>query len=271
MTNASSFHVTVDPTNPGQFFACCALLELANRLWDGSRGWFASHGTEFHLSCGDHELSDLVGALAQAVLTHVDPEDPYSSPIGIGHPFRPIEIDWWQRDQTGARDLKVWAGTMESFGIAVAMQHALRDVRFHSIDVLQVGVVTMTPPEPGRKPQKKEPFYFDARRAPNSHALDVGFSVNDIELKTVAHPAVELLCLIGLQVARPSFTSTKRLYDYWVWPMPITSNLILPAATGAMHIPGALGFRFENWFRTGQRKHKAFRFAVPSTTPGVTP
>ena len=30
-----SFQVRVDPTNAGQFFACCGLLELANRLWQG--------------------------------------------------------------------------------------------------------------------------------------------------------------------------------------------------------------------------------------------
>ena len=32
-----SFSVNVDPTNPGQFFACCGLLELADRLWQGGR------------------------------------------------------------------------------------------------------------------------------------------------------------------------------------------------------------------------------------------
>ncbi len=28
--------IPVDLTNPGQFFACCGLLELADRLWHGS-------------------------------------------------------------------------------------------------------------------------------------------------------------------------------------------------------------------------------------------
>src|SRR5262245_36342044 len=44
-----SISVNVDPTNPGQFFACCGLLELADRLWPGAEGWFASDGTAFHL------------------------------------------------------------------------------------------------------------------------------------------------------------------------------------------------------------------------------
>ena len=39
--------VRVDPTNPGQFFACCGLLELADRLWDGAEGWFED---DVHLS-----------------------------------------------------------------------------------------------------------------------------------------------------------------------------------------------------------------------------
>ena len=267
MTVASSFWVNVDPTNPGQFFACCGLLELADRLWPVAEGWFENHGRQFHLACGRHSLAELVTAIANANLVHRDPEDPYSSPLVVGSPFRPLEIDWWVRDQTGARDLKVWAGTMESYGIAVAMQRAIRDQSFLSDDLFEIGKVVTQPDNPSKK---KEPYYFDARRSPNAHSIDVGFSANDLRLTSTAHPAVELLCLIGIQVARPAFTDQKRIYDYSLWPMPITANLILAAATGAMDLPGALTFRFENWFRTGQKKHKAFRSAIPRSQAGVS-
>lgn len=266
MTLKSSFSVNVDPTNPGQFFACCGLLELADRLWTDAEGWFARSGTEFHIACGEHSCSELITAIAHATLIHSDPDDPYSSPIRIADPFRPIEIDWWITDQTGARDLKVWAGTMESFGIARAMQQAIRDSRFQSADLFQIGTVVTNPDDPAKK---KEPFYFDSRRSPNAHSLDVGFSPNDLRLTSIAHPAVELLCLIGIQVARPAFTDQKRIYDYSLWPSPLPANLLLPAATGALQIPGAMYFRFENWFRTGQKKHKAFRSAIPCTLVGV--
>lgn len=46
-----SITVAVDPTNPGQFFACCGLLELADRLWPGAEGWFADSGREFQIAC----------------------------------------------------------------------------------------------------------------------------------------------------------------------------------------------------------------------------
>lgn len=264
-TPTPSFSVNVDPTNPGQFFACCGLLELADRLWPGAEAWFEPDGHQFHVSCGEHTLAELIHAIATARLIHLVPDNPYSSPIQIGAPFRELDIDWWVFDQTGARDLKVWAGTMESFGIARAMQHAIRGDRFQSPDILNVGVVVTNPDEPSKK---KEPYYFDARRSPNASSLDVGFSVNDLGVTSTAHPAVELLCLIGLQVARPSGTSQKRVYDYSLWTIPLMANLLLAASTGQLQLPGSTTFRFENWFRTGQKKHKAFRSSVPLSIHG---
>jgi hypothetical protein len=260
----TAIQVDVDPTNPGQFFACCALLELADRLWPEVEGCFSNDLRKFLISCGEHTLAELVSATANCSMTQVE-GDPYSSPILIGAPFRELEIDWWVRDLTGARDLKVWAGTMESYGIAKAMQYAIRETSFEVNDFLNIGQVVMNPDEPNKK---KEPYYFDARRCPNAHSLDVGFAANDLGLTTTAHPAVELLCLIGLQVARPAFTSQKRIYDYTVWTTPLTANLLLAAATGALELPGSQTYRFENWFRTGQKKHKAFRSAFPISMTG---
>lgn len=254
-----SFSINVDVTNPGQFFACCGLLELADRLWPGAEGWFSDDGSEFNVAC-DGTLSDLVNAIASANLVHTNPADLYSSPLVIAEPFRPLSIDWWETDQTGAKDLKVWAGTMESFGIAYAMQHALQDERFHGPNLFDIGLVVTTPNNPKKK---KEPYYFDARRAHNAHSRDIGFAPNDLNLTSIAHPAVELLCLIGLQVARPAFTDEMRIYDYFTWVVPLMPNLLLAASCGKLGLPGQRRYRFENWFRTGQKKHKAFRSAIP--------
>src|SRR6266446_4280053 len=48
-----AIRIAVDPTNPGQFFACCGLLELADRLWQGAEGWF--EGQQFWLQPVDAE------------------------------------------------------------------------------------------------------------------------------------------------------------------------------------------------------------------------
>jgi CRISPR-associated protein Csx14 len=262
---SASIEVNVDPTNPGQFFACCGLLELADRRWPGAEGWFAADGRRFQIAC-DGTLKKLVHAISTGELTPLDPDDGTSTPFTVGNPFRPLSVDWWQTDQTGARDLKVWAGTMESYGIAFAMQMALRDEKFQSPELFDIGMVVANPEDPTKK---KEPYYYDARRAPNAHSRDIGFSPNDLGSTTVAHPAVELLCIIGLQVARPSFTDEARIYDYFTWPIPIPTNLLLSASTGTLELPGQHGYRFENWFRTGQKKHKAFKTAIPLPFQGV--
>jgi CRISPR-associated protein Csx14 len=255
--------VKVDPTNPGQFFACCGLLELADRLWPGAGGWFQEE--EFRVTCG-HELNELVPEICKASLKQLDPDDDTGSAIELGEPFRPLLLDWWHdelfgfRNRLNGKELKVWAGTMESVRIAKSMQLALRDERFLSPDLFNVGLVAYDPEDSDKK---VEPYYFDARRGPNAHSRDVGFSPNDLGMTTMAFPAVEFLCLVGVQRARAEPTEQQRIYDYYTWPAPILTNLILPVSTGRLSVPGQRGYRFENWYRTSQKKHKAFLPAIP--------
>lgn len=253
-----SIVVNVDPTNPGQFFACCGLLEFADRLWPGAEGWF--EGEEFKIEC-EGSLPELVRQVTSANLTLLDPDDIYSGRVSLGERFR-IRLDWWHEagGKKDAKDLKVWAGTMESFGIARAMQHALRGEHFFTDELLNVGMVVPDPDDPKKK---KEPFYFDSRRGPNAHSRDVGFSANDLGLTTTAFPAVELLCLVGIQRCLPAKTDETRIYKYFTWAMPLALVLLPAAVSGLLPGVGAQGYRFENWFRTGQRKHKAFRSAIP--------
>lgn len=260
-----SFAVNVDPTNPGQFFACCGLLELADRLWPGAEGRFTNRDREFCLSSGG-DLGALVGAIGRAQLVLVDESDIYSGRAKIGHPFRELVLDWWHElgGRPDAKDLKVWAGTMESCGIARAMQNAMRAPEFAAPQLFDVGCVAYTP-----EGDKKEPFYFDARRGPNAHSRDVGFSPNDLALTSTAYPAVELLCLVGLQRCLPARTREARIYDYHTWSEPLEPALLPAAASGLLPHIRTRGYRFENWFRTGQKKHKAFRSAVPLSSRGV--
>ncbi len=113
-----------------------------------------------------------------------------------------------------------------------------------------------------RLKSKTEPFYFDAKRGPNADSRDVGFSPNDLKLKTLASPAVEFLCLIGLQRAIPQ-PAGARLFDYHLWAEPIPASLLVAAVNGLIQPERHPAYRFESWFRTSQRKHKAFLNANP--------
>jgi hypothetical protein len=251
--------VKVNPANPGQFFACCGLLDLADRASGGAEGWFEDR--EFCIA-GDLDLPALVDLLTGAELRQIDGEDTTSSPISIGAPFGDLRLDWWKDEQAGGKELKVWAGTMESTRIARAMQNAMRDPKFRECDLLDVGVVAFDPDDAGKK---VEPFYFDARRARNAHSRDVGFAPNDLQMTTTAFPAVELLCLIGLQRCLPERGGRPRVFEYFTWATPTLPSLLPAAVIGLLSPADQVGYRFENWYRTGQKKHKAFRFATVFT------
>jgi CRISPR-associated protein Csb3 len=194
-------------------------------------------------------------------LIHSDPENKTASPIEFGTPFTGLRLDWWLDDMAGGKKLKVWAGTMESVKIAKAMQFAMRDERCASPSLFDVGVIAYDPDNPTKK---VEPYYFDSRRGPNAHSRDVGFSPNTLSLTTTAFPAVELLCLVGLQRCLPAPASNKRrhVYEYCSWGRPAPSTLLAPIVSGAISWPGGGRYRFENWYRTGQKKHQAFRSAI---------
>ena len=258
-----SIRVGVDPTNPGQYFACCGLLELADRLWPSAKGWFEKR--EFCVSCGG-ELAGLVGNLTKAKLAQLDANDNTGSAIRIGEPFQPaLRLDWWHDDRAGGKELKVWAGRMESLRIARAMQNAMKDERFLSPELFDVGLLAYDPDDTEKK---VEPYYFDSRRGPNAHSRDVGFSPNDLQMTTTAFPAVELLCLVGLQRCLPVKTSKARVFDYYTWTVPMPPELLPPVVAHELTFSDSHGFRFENWYRTGKKMHKAFRSAVP-LSPGA--
>jgi CRISPR-associated protein Csb3 len=197
-------------------------------------------------------LREVIIAVSRAELVQLDPGDATASPILIKAPFN-LRIDWWKDGDAVFSGLKVWAGTMESFRIARAMQLTMRQAVLQSSDLFNVGLIAYDSDDPSKK---VEPYYFDARRGPNAHSRDIGFSPNDLGMTTTAFPAVELLCLIGLQRCKPLPTPHPRVYDYHLWVRPIGPVLLPPAVAGLLQ--PSLGYEFESGFRTGQKKHKAF-------------
>jgi CRISPR-associated protein Csb3 len=247
-----------DLANPGQFFGCCGLLELADGLQPGAKGWF--EGSDFHIA-SDVTLAELIEKISRVELRAMDPGNSTSTRIQIGSPFN-LRLDWWLDDRAGGRDLKVWAGTMESARIAQAMQRTMQAPEFQTPALLNIGCIAYD----GEK--KVEPYYFDARRGPNAHSRDVGFSPNDLQLTTTAFPAVEFLCLVGLQRAIPTRIKRSRMFEYYTWKQPLPPELVPVAVAGLLPHAHQQGYRFENWYRTGQKKHKAFLPAIPISPRG---
>lgn len=260
-TPEPSIRIPIDPTNPGQFFACCGLLELADKAWPNALAWFDN--SHFSLAPAqlipNANLSTLLETLCSAELKQVDEQDDTASPIRLGPTFN-LTLDWWNDAHAGGNRLKIWAGRMSSVRIAKAMRAALKSPDITANNLLDHGTVVFDPDEPDRK---VEPFYFDARRGNNAMSRDIGFKPDPLQMTTTAFPAVEFLSLVGLQRARPlPDPKHRRILDYCTWSLPSPPQLLPALITGLIPQAHPRRYRFENAFRTDQKKHKAFTTAT---------
>jgi CRISPR-associated protein Csx14 len=264
--------IPVDLTNPGQFFACCGLLELADRLWPGAEGWFGRR--EFFILTVDRTktLSELLSEARSTTFdvgddTESEEDDSKEGDLPV-EPIRlqwngqkpAIHLDWW-----ADKSIKPWAGSMKERVILRAMLDAIDPLRLDPFSDLKA-VLYQSPKK--RKPDKKEPFYFDPRRGNRSHPLDSGFSPDTHKMQAECCPTLEALCFIGLQRARPASTGIANQSRYTVWTKlspsdpGLPANLVGAVTCGIVRLPGSTDYAFDNYFRTDQRKHKTFSQAT---------
>ncbi len=251
--------VKVDVTNPGQFFACCGLHELANRLVAGCLSHFPGDGS-FRITPASQEesldLGLLIAALHDVVVNAVDKEDLAATPLELAAPFG-LRLDWWGDERSGGADLKTWAGQQKVVRIFGAMKAALLDELVSGEVLLDRGEVLY---EPGSRTKTVEPFYFDSRRAAQAHAIDVGFSPDAQQMEMPVHSTVEILCLVGLQRFRPR-QNDDRSRSYYTWKTPLPAAVAAAVASGGAELPDSTEYRFRLLYRT--KYLKGFLPAIP--------
>lgn len=205
----------LDPTNPGQFYACCGLIELFTLLkqrdplshfdHDASRPKHA----EFVLAeVSESDLSDLVGQIASAKYTSMPDWKTEQSirPIRAEFPGLALELDWWLDEfRLEATPLKCWAGQVTSQRLFEELPKLLNP-EVGSSQIFHFA-----------KPSKSK-FGVDSRSAWN--ALDFGYSPNEHGEDAATFPAVEMLAAFGLQSFRP-FPDKKRSARYSLWRTPL--------------------------------------------------
>lgn len=256
----SIVRIKVDLSNPGQFFACCGILELADRLWRNSAvcGGFSSKGFELVVGLSSPSLKDIIESFTKAEVWQLDAADNAASPLYLGEPFN-LRLDWWQKvdgpnkariDLGGGDQLKPWAGKQFGPLIFRLMKNACAD-----IDILKLldnpkAIYDAT----GSKKRKKtiSPFYFDARREETSQ--DIGFSPDEQDMSVMAYPAVESLALIGLQRFTPAveWNGHARSFLYVAWSEPLPPAAAMAAVSGMMPARSCGTFRFTKPSRGGE-------------------
>ena len=288
MASKADITIPVDLTNPGQFFACCGLLELASRIDENALGWF--DGSKFCIkTCVKDFLDEFFSCAVEVDTTYQsadaddgseedadDGDDHHRGrvfPMRLGPPFH-LLLNWWTDAEAQGQKLKLWTAGQRVTDLLLGhhkkkkkkakgkpdetirvytpstREHFARVVREHPDDWLRKAVPIASPAA----------FSFDSRLSRNN-AIDLGH----VTASTLAFsPAIDVLCLIGFQRFRPKMIEVWNCNRYcsWIVPLPV---LVAPLATLGM-LPSFVGqyFEFPVKARDSQGRFKLFGHAQPA-------
>lgn len=233
-----TLRIPVDVTNPGQFFACCGLLELAHRQWPAAEGWFESG--RFSLARLDQEaadLSDLLRPLLACTIERLPGADAKTAPIRLGTPLC-VSLRWWLRSDGSANLFKTWAANATSLQMFCKWRQPLANL-FDSIKNSPEGLFAFTSRIQGS-------YGFDSDLCWD--ALTVGFSFNEHSgLKALpTRPPVEMLGALGLQRFFPNLDERAQIVQYATWGVPLTAPVASAASLGLL--PSATLHRLKTRF-----------------------
>ena len=208
--------IPVDLTNPGQVFACCGLLELADRLWPGAEVTGGFSPPRFQRSLfqvfarATFSSSELVKVLVNCERTAVDPYQPIQGSDGMpvkdankikpvllqhnptvgGEPFS-IRLSWWLDELEGKQSpFKTWSAHNSAASLVADLSRRVRPDDIKDENLLE------------QRADATSRLGLDPRSSWNT--LDTGFSPNDQQLPVDTYAATELLAAVGLETFRPA-------------------------------------------------------------------
>lgn len=247
-TTTPSFSVNVDPTNPGQFFACCGLLELADRLWPGAEGYFGDR--TFHIEC----RGSMCSLLSMLVMDPPEEMTELDNGLSVKPLIAPLRFSF-DGGATCALTLDAWMTVRRDKGEAVAVANPPWNFwsgQQTSLSIWRDLRLTLAGQLRSLTTEQKENLFtcrvllsgrygFDPGAAWN--ALDVGFSPNEQKLEVASSAAVELLAAVGIQRFRPTMSSDRQSFVYSTWGQPLSPSVAAAAASGSLTVKPCRQFR----------------------------
>lgn len=239
----TAFQVHVNPLNPGEFLACCGLLEIADRLSSGAAGWFDDGVFRVRT---DVSLADVVSALVrEEAEERLEVSNGLAVPqliapliVRLGRSPRGVMVlDGWVtlRIEKGRvvaaanRPWNFWSGQQTSLRIWRALREALIQQTTAAREPVGPDLFAWRAPLSGR-------FGFDPGAAWT--ALDAGFSPNEQKIAVASSPAVELLAAVGLQRFRPNVSRDRETFVYATWSTPLPPPVAAAACAGLLPCGG---------------------------------
>jgi len=288
MANAMQRTITINvqPNNPGQFFACCGIFEIAQRLWPDNQAMACFNEYQFNIDCDgtlgelfqgfaelevtnsmtdeqQHRFAELSGLSGKQRQSIPGAEDEHKAlgklvreaPIVFRKDFR-LTIDWFVDEYAGGNRFKTWAGQQSVLSIATSMKLGLNNHEWRNENCL-----TYSSHHCGL------PFNFDSDLGGQGGAIDIGFSFDPLasstltKIESIARPALEIFAFIGLQRFRPSEIKGENRFRYVAWKQPLPIQIAMPSACDAIPVGDSRVYEFGLLYRT--KYLKSFLPAVP--------
>lgn len=235
-----TIRIPVNLRNPGEFLACCGLLEVAHRTSTAGRpavGCFKE--SQFNLSDSPHSIIELVTRLVSddPIVSESDGSSNALAPFAL--PTLGLYLDWWRQPGDSKEPwrktvFKLWAGQQTSMTVWAALRDATRKL-IDGDSIPSDRPLSCRAMLTGR-------FGFDPGAAWN--ALDAGFSPNEQGYDVASAPIAELLAAVGIQRVRPTSTDERDEFEYVAWTTPLAATLMPAGACGGIQDPHARRFRF---------------------------
>lgn len=193
--------------DPSEVLACLGLHRLAERLYPGCTGYWASG--RFFLGAPADEV---VGALRAAeIITRPSVRGKKGS-LQLGPPLG-LWLNWWRR----RKGLRTWSGQQ---AVRETLPLLLGAMPAYSDDLLRHQTLL---------PGGKSSLAWDCWRTLD--ARDIGFAPDAVGMAVACRPAVELLAIIGLQSCWPhdmrepdadGESAGQQCWRYVTWDEPRT-------------------------------------------------
>lgn len=293
-----SIAVKVDVTNPGQFFACCGLLELVCRAHGEAVGWFDLPQDRF---CIQTPIVNTYGFATKLLewITDIEVANTMSenqllrrsdlsaipkkkreaggleeekkrldklwreSPIVLKLPGTDsLRLDWFLDDYAGGSTFKTWAGQQSVIDIAAAMKKSITPESAQSV-ISEDWFSEYSN-------NGHVPFNFDAELGSQGSSVDIGFGTDALQVSVGYRPVIEFLAFVGLQRFRPApFIDrngrSQNRYHYRLWMDSLPPEIAAITACGHIdHLPTA-GYEFRLLYRT-----KYLKSFLPATPLGAS-
>ncbi|MCC6422355.1 MAG: type I-U CRISPR-associated protein Cas8c [Phycisphaerales bacterium] len=272
--STTTLTLDVDLTNPGQFLACCGLLELASRVDSCACGFFNENTFIIESACAkslrkilfntscvldfDPRKKERIQYLkkkrarsdAEKMELKLLEQEERVAPLVLKIGDAALILDWWKDESVKEAGFKTWSGAQTPKPIIDGMLEHIRTI--DDSESLWKAMPILKP----------KPFYYDSRMS-RLTAIDSGFSTKGFVI--TFSPAVELLALVSLQRFRPSTISGREYYGFATWSEPLSISVAAAVMHGLVPVLESARYRFPLVVRTGG-KYKAFGPALKERT-----